>query len=707
MDANLTKLADRLGIATEFSDGGLKSKKYDVDEKVIKFLASAMGYPASNDEEINHSLDKLDNLRWQQALEYIYVRTQNDVFIDVVSADLSGIEIEAKSGDGAVRRLDYEYMKDTARHDNLYKESLRITTPLEIGYYDIKVTLGGKKYDSVLAIAPERCYDNLPQDKKIWGYAVQLYSVKSKRNWGVGDFSDLAELVKLCAASGADIIGLNPLNVLCHDFPENASPYSSISREFLNPIYIDVEKVPEFTAADKKPIEKLLQELRDSELVAYEKVYPLKVKMLEQCFARLQKGEDKKRQKAYKDYCSAKGKSLENLALFQAIYEAEKDKVWGGWQAWPQKYSSPKASGVKEFLAEHKDRVEFFKFMQFEAERQFALVKEVIDSSNMKIGLYRDLAVGVGKDSAEYWGNHDLFIPSAGAGAPPDAFFPAGQRWELGAFLPHKLKEEKYLPFINILRANMQNAGALRMDHVMSLMRLYIIPDTMDGGSYVYYNFADMLNIVAIESWLNRCMIVGESIGNVPEGFLEALSSKNIYALSILWAERLNYGWGDFRQPESYPSNAFVSVGTHDIAPLKMWWFGYDIELNYEVGLLSDLNEKAEMYHKRETDRKFLLAALDAAGVWPQDKLRSGDYIYGEQYPEGIEEAVMKFMSKSNPPVFLAQLEDIFGVDKLQNLPGTDRDKYPNWRRKLPLDLEDMKGDDRYTRCVAAISAVR
>ena len=323
----------------------------------------------------------------------------------------------------------------------------------------------------------------------------------------------------------------------------------------------------------------------------------------------------------------------------------------------------------------------------------------------MKVGLYRDLAVGVGKDSAELGSDNDLFIRDVGAGAPPDAFFPAGQKWCLGAFNPYVLKERCYEPFIKILRANMNAAGALRIDHVMGLMRLYIIPDNGDAGTYVMYNFKDMLNIVAIESCRNKCQIVGESIGNVPEGFLETLAEKNIYALSVLWAERKDAGWGDFNAPGEYPEKAFMSVGTHDMAPLRMWWFGYDIELMHSLGLMDEA-AKNDAYHKREIDRWKLLSALDANGCWPEDNLRKDNYIYGQGYPEGIEEAVHRFAAKTASKVFLAQLEDILHVEKMQNLPGTDKE-HPNWRRKLPVTLEKLEGDIAYIRNIQAIRRER
>lgn len=706
MNSNLEKLASKLKIATTYSDGGLTRKNYTVNEKVIKFFIQALGYKAGSEKQIQDSLAEIENKRWRQALEPIYVCNQNNLIIDVVSADLSNISIVAKDENKNEKPLSYDYMQNAEQNGLLYKESLRITTPLDIGYYNLIVTVSSKKYETVLAVAPDRCYEALSQEK-IWGYAIQLYSIKSKRNWGIGDFTDLQNLIKLCAKDGADIIGLNPLNTLSHDHPEEASPYSSISREFLNPIYIDVEKVPEFEAKDKKEVEAVLNEVRSSALISYGKIYPLKISVLEKCFDRFVKNKNSERKKEYNDFCKKYGQALDKLAAFQAIYEQKTKEVWGGWRAWPEELKSPTSKGVKEFVKQNGNRVEFFKYMQFEASRQFNEVAKTIEESGLKIGLYRDLAVGVGGDSAEVWSEPDLFMQEAGTGAPPDAFFPAGQKWRLGTFLPSVLKEKSYLPFRRILQANMQNAGALRIDHVMSLMRLYVIPEAYEEGTYLYYNFEDMLNIVALESHLNKCMVVGESIGNVPAGFLEALAEKNIYSLSILWAERWDSGWGDFKQPEFYPDNAFASVATHDIPPLKMWWFGYDIEVSASLGLIANDGEKLSAYHKRELDRQKLLDALDTAGVWPKDKFRNGNYIYGESYPEGIEEAVEAFVAKSASPVYLAQLEDILHITEMQNLPGTDRDKHPNWRRKLTVDLEDLPNDIAYIRCVNAIKSER
>ncbi len=708
---NLKILAEKLGIATSFSDAGMAQKDYQVKPETIRFFIQALGYQCDIDEDIKQSIALIDNERYQEVLEPIYVCCQDNICFDVVLPQKSAVDkITLKDSKHKIQLLDTiiiaEEEKETDKEIKK-KVTYQINSYLDVGYYDLDVRIGSKNYKSKIAVAPKHCFQAEGLKDKLWGFAIQLYSLKSKRNWGVGDFTDLQNMVKLCADSGADIIGLNPLNVLSHDFPENASPYQSISRLFLNPIYIDIEAVPEYEPRDKQLIEGILADIKSAELIQYNKIYPLKVKILEKCFQRFNKQASQARHNQYQKFCQEQGAELDKLALFQCLYESESPKVWGGWRAWPKEIRNPQGVGIDDYIKSHQERIEFFKFMQFEADRQFTQAKQVVDEVGLKIGLYRDLAVGVGKDSAEYWGDADLFIQNCGAGAPPDAFFPCGQQWGLGVFSPIELKKRAYEPFIKILRANMKNAGALRMDHVMSLMRLYVIPDNCGEGTYLYFNFADMLNIVALESHLNKCVVVGESIGNVPDGFVETIQDRNIYSLSVLWSERAAAGWGGFFAPEHYQQHAFASVGTHDMSPLKMWWFGYDIELANSLGMISSDEDKQGAYHKRENDRRLLLASLDAAGVWPEDRCRQNDYLYGGGYPEGIEEAISRYMARSSSQVYLAQLEDFFHVIKQQNLPGTDRDKHPNWRLKLPVDMENMATDIGYVRNVVAIRKER
>ncbi|MBQ8672366.1 MAG: 4-alpha-glucanotransferase [Alphaproteobacteria bacterium] len=698
-------LLKKLGIAKTFYDA--MQKQYTVEDEALLKMVNYLGYPLKKIEDSAELLQKIEDKRWQSVLEPIYIVRSNNKTFDVVlkksDSKMFDLNIATQEGKEIVVQHQTQLTEEKKIGRSIYvKLQVTITSDMEPQYYDLRVNLQGKKYGSVLAITPDKCYlPDVLQQRKLWGYAVQLYSLVSRRNWGIGDFTDLKNFVKICARQGADVIGVNPMNVLQHDFPENASPYSSISRLFLNPIYIDVEEVSGFEEQMLESREEELKQARNSENIDYSTVYNLKIDCLREIFAKWQKNKDGEEYKKFTEFCAEQGSDLDNLAVYQVIYSVYHDKAYRGWRDWPQELQNPNGLAVVKFKNKHKNEVMFFKFLQYIAFEQLKNVYKQIKESGLQIGLYRDLPVGVNKDSEELWSGNDLFIKECGAGAPPDVFFPTGQKWCLGAFNPTSLKNNAYKPYIKILRAAMQGAGALRIDHVMGLMRLYIIPDCGDDGTYIYYNFDEMLGIVALESYLNKCMVVGESIGNVPDGFLAKIEERGIYSLSVLWAERWN-GLGDFKQPCDFPQKAFCSVGTHDMAPLKMRWFGYDIETMYNLKMLSD-EDRVNQYKGREDERCRLLRALDNSGSWPQDKPRQGDCLYGEGYPNGITEAVEKFVSQSASEVYLAQLEDIFGVEVLQNLPGTDRDKHPNWRRKLPVCLEDLENTEEMRRARAEI----
>ena len=699
-------LLNKLGIAKSYTDAAQNRKEYVTDDETLLKIVNYLGFKLDKIEDSEKLLAKLEKERWLYALEPIYVLRADSLKFDVVlpKSEADNIELLIKNqqtGEEPTVFYSYKVIEEKMLGRKEYARiEIVFDSTLEPEYYDVDLKAGNCKAHTVLAITPDKCYEpEYLQNHKIWGMAIQLYSLTSERNWGVGDFTDLANLVDLCARQGANIIGLNPLNVLFHDFPENASPYSSISRLFLNPIYIDVEKVsgykPEYLAGKEAELE----QLRAVENIDYTGVYNFKMQILQKIydatFAKLEKSS------AYQKFEKKNKEDLENLATYQALYSSLCHSVYGGWRAWPKELKNPQSPEVKKFKTENRKAVNFFKFLQYWAEKQLEDVQKRIEERGLKIGLYRDLPVGLCKDSAELWSENDLFIKDCGAGAPPDIFFPTGQKWCLGAFNPYKLKANAYRPFIKILRAAMENAGAIRIDHVMSLQRLYIIPDASEKGTYVYYPFADMLGILALESHLHKCMVVGESIGNVPEGFIEAIQERGVYSLSVLWSERWN-GSGPFKLPQDFAPHTFCSIGTHDMAPLKMRWFGGDIETMYNLKMLTEA-ERQNQYKGREVERRCLLDALDYTHSWSADRTRQSDCLYGEGYPNGIMEATERYLSSSTCAVFLAQPEDIFGVNVLQNLPGTDRDKHPNWRRKLPVKLEDFEQNPEFVRAVEAI----
>ena len=711
MSELLYQLANKLGISTSFTYGGGTIKTSVASDELLRFFIESLGFGAKNDAEMTRSLERLEKKRWQRALEAVYVVTNAAPVMDIVLPQKeveSGVEVYfAPEGENDFHKLNVEMIDLETRQEGrvLYvKKQLRICEGLDFGYYDIKVKTAKSEYKTLLALAPQQCYQLDTKDKKkLYGFAVQLYSLKSRRNWGVGDFTDLENMIDLLADSGGDVIGLNPLSVLLHDYPEAASPYASISRLFLNPIYIDVEKVPFYEAADKD--EQAVSEARGQEHIDYTAVYNAKIKALQNIYERVKENAHSDYAKEFHDFKKNDSGGLNRLAVFQALCHAKKIADKKEVKQIDELLHSSIGSEVERFAHKHVAEIDFFKFLQFEADRQLRLVEDKIKQRNLVIGLYRDLPVGVSKDSAEVWSDRYLYMQESGAGAPPDSCFPSGQKWGLGAFNPFELKERCYKPFIRILRANMRYAGALRVDHVMGLSRLYLIPDKGEEGTYLAYNVQDMFNILALESYLNKCIVVGECIGNVADGFKEMLTERNIYSLGVLWNERGNDGFS-FKAPNEYETLYFASVGTHDMPPLKAWWFGAEIGLMKELHMFTP-EEATNAYKCREHERWRLLNAMDKESVWPEDKRRQGDYLFGEGYPEGLEEAVHGYMAKTNSIVFMLQPEDIFQSMQIQNLPGTDIDKYPNWRTKLPVDVEDMKDSEAYHRNIDVVKKWR
>lgn len=708
MNDSFDLLLEKLGIARSFTDAAQNHREYVADDETLRKMVNYLGFTLKSTADSAALLQKIENRRWQSVLEPVYVVKNDNLRFDAIvkAEEVDDISVIIEGPDGFCE-VEYEQSELERKHigsSEYIRLQFTINSPMEPQYYALTLEINDRSHHSVLAVSPQQCYvPSFMEQQKLWGFALQLYSLSSRHNWGVGDFTDLAEFAKMCQRIGADVIGLNPLNVLSHANPECASPYSSVSRLFLNPIYIDVEKVEGFKEQylDRQEIAAIKQK----ENIDYPSIYNLKIKVLDKIYQEFIKHDTSKEYAEFIDFCRRKGSDLDDLAAYLSIYGKYFVQGCYSWGGWPQELQNPHSPAVAKYKVEHQYEIGFLKYLQYIAEKQFMSVCTQIDELGLKIGLYRDLPVGLNKDSAELWSGHDLFIDKCGAGAPPDIFFPKGQKWCLGAFNRYRLKDVAYQPFIKIIRAAMQGAGALRIDHVMSLMRLYIIPDDASDGTYVYYDFDDMLGIVALESHLNRCMVVGESIGNVPDGFIEKIHERGIYSLSVLWAERWN-GNGDFKLPQDFPHKAFCSVGTHDMPPLKMRWFGYDIEKMHELKML-DGEERINQYKGREDERRRLLGALDYCGVWPADKPRQGDCLYGEGYPQGIMEAVEKYVSSGNSAVYLAQPEDIFGVEVLQNLPGTDESTHPNWRRRLPINLEDYESNEDFQRAIKAIKESR
>jgi 4-alpha-glucanotransferase len=377
------------------------------------------------------------------------------------------------------------------------------------------------------------------------------------------------------------------------------------------------------------------------------------------------------------------------------------------WQSWPEPMRDPRSPEVAEFAAAHRDRVEFFQFLQWEAERQLAAAAAAGREAGLRIGLYRDLAVGADPNGAEAWVDQELVAPGASIGAPPDALSRAGQNWGLAPVNPLALRRQGFAPFITSLRANMRHAGILRIDHVMSLNRLYWIPSGMEArdGAYVNYPFDDLVRLVALESRRHACAVVGEDLGTVPEGFRDTMRSANILSYRIFVFERRNEG--AFVRPPEYPELAAASAATHDIATLKGFWLGSDIAWRGRLGLYPDRHAQEAEAAERDRDRRLLLEALVAEGLLALARTAEllpecGEPIYSTE----LGEAILTYLARSRARLMLVQLEDVLCETEQANLPGTI-DAHPNWRRQLPRTLEEIVNGVELRQIAALIGEAR
>src|SRR5688500_1846298 len=534
----------------------------------------------------------------------------------------------------------------------------------------LEEALGPRRRARQVAIEPGACHEPelLAQGGRVWGFAVQLYGLRSARNWGMGDFGDLRALVEIAAGMGAAVVGVNPLHAAW------TRPYSPSSRHALNPAYLEVEAIPEFARCE--PAKRLVQSpgfrekilsLRSQELVDHDGVRAAKREVLELLYARFRK--DRARRAELARFMHQATSELRRYALYEALVE----ELGGNWQTWPKPYRSPASREVRLFEAKHRQRVEYHAYLQWNARLQLDLAQRRARELGMPIGLYFDLALGADRGGAEVWSDQAAYAAGASIGTPPDEFNPRGQDWGLPPYSPRALRAAGYRPFLDLLRANMPEGGAVRLDHVMALERLYWIPQGQkaDQGGYVNYPLRELLGLLAQESRRRRCMVIGEDLGTVSPALRKALSAAGVLSYRPLLFEK--------DTPASqYPRDALVCVSTHDLPTWKGYWAGSDLELREQLGLTVDAAKEKQ---QREDDKSKLLRLLGKAS---------------------IEEA-HAFLARTPCKILMVQPEDVFEVLAQANLPGTV-DQHPNWRRKLPVPLERWAADPRMQALAEALA---
>jgi 4-alpha-glucanotransferase len=601
--------------------------------------------------------------------------------------------------------------------------ALTLPAGLPLGYHRLDVEAGRATATTNLIVAPARCYlpRNLGSGSRSWGLSCQLYGLRSQHNWGFGDFTDLAAFANVAGTIGAAVVGINPLHALFAAEPLHVSPYSPSSRSQLDYLYIDVTAVPGF--AEDEAVRRLVEgqwfrathwAARSAELIDYGAVAACKQAVLELLFRRLQQSElsgDGARSRLggeFREFQRRGGRQLTDFAIFEALHEHyNRETKQFSWRNWPVAMRDPRSQEVADFAVAHRDRIEFFQFLQWEADRQLAAAAAAGCSAGLSIGLYRDLAVGADPDGAEAWADQELVAPGASIGAPPDALSRGGQNWGLAPVNPLVLRRQGFAPFIASLRANMRHAGVLRIDHVMSLNRLYWIPSGMEAkaGAYVNYPFAELVRLLALESHRHACAVVGEDLGTVPEGFRDTMQSANVLSYRIFVFERREDG--SFVPPAEYPPLAAAAAATHDMATLKGFWLGVDIAWRQRLGLYPDRQTLEAEALQRRRDRRLLLEALVAEGLLAVERTAQllpvgTDPVYSAE----LEEAIFTYLARSRARLMLVQIEDVLTESEQANLPGTT-EAHPNWRRHLSRTLEELARSGELRRIASIVEEAR
>jgi (1->4)-alpha-D-glucan 1-alpha-D-glucosylmutase len=716
--AELLQLCQRHGIAPEYHD--IWGKRRVVPGHGLRALLRAMDVEAGDRAQVRASLAAEDAA--QAALALRSPLPPVAVFWQDAGPWLLALQAANREG-----KLLWELVEEGGAHHAGTVHDFHVALParLPLGYHRLDLRLEAAVGEArllsstLIVIAPRRCYlpPRLQEGQRVWGPAVQLYALRSARNWGIGDFTDLAAVVRSCGAQGAALVGLNPLHALYPHNPGHASPYSPSSRRFLNVLYIDVEAVAEFLLCAEArarvyapEFQDRLRALRAADLVDYVGVAAAKLPVLELLYAQFRAGCTAEpagpRAREFRAYQSAGGLALRQHALFEAMQEhfhAQDAGVWG-WPQWSWAHRDPNSAEVGTFLREHADRVEYYEYLQWQAEAQLAGVGRASLEAGLAVGIYQDLAVSVDRGGAESWAAQDLYAQSASAGCPPDDFNLRGQDWGLLPLLPDRLRARAYAPFIAVLRANMRHAGALRIDHVMGLARLFWVPrgDLPEAGSYVSYPFDHLLAILTLESERNRCMVIGEDLGTVPDEVRHAMDRSGMLSYRVLIFSRRHDG--EFFAPADFPLDALVTSTTHDLATLVGYWEGRDIELRQSLDLYPSEAVRLQQVEERKRDCGRLLAALRRESLLPPEM--GPDPQWPVPMTQNLAMAVQEYLARSRSRVLVVQLEDIFGARDQVNLPGTV-DQYANWRRKLPVPLEHWESDGRFAAFARRLAADR
>lgn len=569
-------------------------------------------------------------------------------------------------------------------------------------------SVGGKSAATQASAPPRqpRCWlpEAMQKPPGLWALSIQLYSLRSAESWGIGDYADLARWIEIAAAAGAAGVLLSPVHApaLCH--PERASPYAPSSRLMLNPLLISVPGAARMDGMGdaggltrQAALRDEIKRLNAAELIDYTIVSKIKLQALRElhrAFRNRHLGTSPSALgEAFLRFRDEEGEPLRDYTVFEALQarNAEKRRATFPWTDWPEEFRQPHSQAVEKFERQYAESIEFYAYLQWLARNQWQAAAQRARDAGMAIGLITDLALGTDLDSAEAWQWPGLMALDVELGAPPDAFAPRGQAWGAPPWRPGSLAAGDYAPFDALLEAVMRNAGAVRMDHVMGLMRQFWIPRGVPPGrgAYVAYPFDALLARVAEASRKHECMVIGEDLGNPPADLRKRMAAANMPGYRVLYFERSQDG--NFFPPDAYTHMAAATASTHDLPTLNGYLAGTDIDDREAHGLYASPAQARAARAERRQALQALEPLLAPYG--------------GRSTPHVFAEAAHRFLAATASRLVIVQIEDVLGLHHQANLPGLG-DEAPNWRRRLPLSLEELAKDPRLDR-LAAIFAGR
>ncbi len=681
-DDVIREIAARVGVERGFKDA--RGQYVDTQPRVIAAVLDALGYPVSSDKLQRDTLARLlAEDEAQVVAATIPVEAGQPAVLPVRNAG-GEVSWRVTLESGTVREGRCQVTHDHGR-------PVVVLDALPEGYHrlHLRTERGGSEANpseanlsqanlskAWLIAAPRACFlpAALAGEMRGFGITAQVYGLRSSGNFGIGDFSDVADLGEGAGRFGAAFLGLSPLHALFPTDRAKISPYSPSSRLFIDPIFIDPRSAPAAAGSAgrtlaQRPQADELDRLRATPLVEHAAAWALKRDALARAWRQVDGGD------AFATYRAAIGEALELHATFEALSEhfVAQGRHWVG--DWPEAYRDVGSDEVKRFRETNSERIDYHAWLQWVADSQLAAAQDRALKAGMPIGLYRDLAVGADRAGAELWARPDWFVPGVAVGAPPDLLGPAGQNWGLPPFNPRTLVEQGLQAFRTLVASNMRHAGAIRIDHAFQIQRLYVVPDGHPAteGAYINYPFAAMLAVLRIESHRFRSLVIAEDLGTAPEGFSDAIMDSGILSYRILSFEREG---ARFKPPSYYPRKALAAIATHDLPTLAGWWRGLDTDLRERFGGYRPDQAERERA-ERVTDRAEFARALAREGLAPSDVPPADPPI----------EAAFRYVAKTPAMLIALQLEDILHDTEQANLPGPETG-HPNWRRKLPQSID-------------------